>query len=296
MNKKFLLLISMIFSLTTSTSFAWWDVGHMVIAQIAYEELTPEAREKVDEYIDVVSGDFPGYSDFISASVWADDISESGIKSFFFWHGASRPYDPLGVLSVEEYESKTYELVGKDAVWAIGQCGRTLKNSEASDWAKGFMLRMLVHVVGDLHQPLHCVTYYGPEFPQGDCAGTLYLLNHTRYATIHRLFDAAFGLMDRLGRRIHHPPYPEEREHIYALAAYVQKMYPREILDNVDVEDPDQWRQESYNLGVTFAYERLPFNSIPDEEMMLEGQKVTAQRIALAGYRLADLLNILLDD
>ena len=246
----------------------------------------------MDHYIAAVSGDFSKHSDFISASVWADDISDEGIKSFFFWHGAARPYDPFEVLSSEDYEIKTYELVGKDAVWAIGECVKTLSNPHASDWAKGFMLRMLLHVVGDIHQPLHCVTYYGPEFPQGDRAGTRYPLDHSRYRTMHYLFDAAFGFAD-LGYQMQRPPTFDERQHIENLAAFLQKTYPREVLDNVEILDPNLWRQESYDIGVIF-YDRIPIHSNPDEETILEGQKITAQRLALAGYRLADLLNSVL--
>lgn len=272
---------------------AWWDAGHMAVAQIAYEELQPEVKKKVDAYIEEVSHSFPNYSNFIMASLWADDIVHDGIDSFREWHGSARPYDPHNFLSPEEKLKILASFEGHDIVWAIGECVITLENPEATNWAKGFMLRMLIHIAADIHQPCHCTTYYSPEFPEGDRAGTRYKLKHDMYKSLHYLFDGAFGLCDRQPER---PMNDEDKVYLNDLVDYLRQTYSRESLQLLKETNVDQWRQESYEIGVNFAYPNIsPFES-PSGQFMAEGKVICGKRLALAGYRLADLLNSVLGD
>ena len=112
------------------------------------------------------------------ASIWADDIVHDGIESFFKWHISSRPYDPEGILSTSEHEKILASIEGNDLVWVIGECIKTLKNPNSTSWSRGFMLRVLIHMVGDIHQPSHCITLYNTQFPQGDRGGTRFKIKH----------------------------------------------------------------------------------------------------------------------
>lgn len=292
MKKIFYSFVGLTLLLNTSLS-AWWDAGHMAVAQIAYEELQPEVTEKADAYIAAVSHSFPNYSNFIMASLWADDIVHDGIDSFREWHGSARPYDPQNILTPEQHLKILASFEGHDIVWAIGECVNTLQDPEATDWAKGFMLRMLIHIAADIHQPCHCTSYYSSEFPEGDRAGTRFKIKHDKYKSLHHLFDGAFGLCDRQPER---PMNEGDKLYQNDLVAYLRKNYPRTALQLLNENNVDQWRQESYEIGVNFAYPNISSFGSPSEKFMAEGKVVCGRRLALAGYRLADLLNRVLSD
>lgn len=270
---------------------AWWDTGHIAVAQIAYEELQPEVKEKVDGYLEAVSGPFPNHCDFIMASVWADDIVHEGIYSFREWHGSARPYDPYGVVSPVEREKILAKFENNDIVWAIMGSLKTIKENSSSQWAKGFMLRMLIHIVGDIHQPCHCITFYSPDFPNGDRAGTRFKIKHDTYKSLHSMFDGAFGLGDRQPER---PMSEKDKLYIDSLVNHLRENYPRESLPQLCDKNIDHWRQDSYDIGVDFAYANILPNKQPAPQVMEEGKIITGRQLALAGYRLADLLNDLL--
>lgn len=283
--KNFLLAI-LIFSQCSLS--AWWDAGHMAVAQIAYEELEPTVKEKVDEYIDAVSGPFPNYSNFIMASIWADDIVHDGIESFFKWHISSRSYDPEGILTPSEHEKILASIEGNDLVWVIGECIKTLKNPNSTPWSRGFMLRVLIHMVGDIHQPSHCITLYNTQFPQGDRGGTRFKIKHDKYSSLHNLFDAAFGLGDRMPER---PMSEEDRVYLDNLASFLKQHYPRYSFNDLSEQNIDNWRQSTYEIGAYFGYANISPNEAPTDQFMEEGKEITGRQLALAGYRLADLLN-----
>lgn len=287
MNKLLITFLSILL-LYNFTLYAWWDLGHMAIAQIAYDELEPCVKKKVDDYILAVSDQFPNHSDFITASTWADDIGNDGMSAFRVWHGSPYPYDPESILTSSEKAKILNTIENSDVVWAIHECIKTLGCSKASDWSKGFMLRMLIHIVGDLHQPNHCITYYSREFPNGDRAGTLFRIHDDYYHTLHNIFDAAFGLNDRRPNR---PMTEDDYESLDTLVNYLRSEYPRHSIPQLMEKDIATWRNESYQIGVEFVYANISTWEKPSKVYVLKGQIITGRQMALAGYRLADLLN-----
>lgn len=272
---------------------AWWDMGHMAVAQIAYEELQPEVRSKVDAYLKEVADAQSPYADFVMASVWADDAFNAGLKLFAKWHISPYPYDPEGVLTAEEEAVMTAMIKSGDMVWAMGQCIDTLQKANATDWAKGWALRLLIHLAADLHQPNHCLDYFSADFPKGDRGGTNFPIQHEKYKNLHQLFDAAFGLCDRMPER---PMNEADRLCLQKLVAYLRAKHPRREFVELGVADIDQWRQETYNLGATFAYRGVAPHEPLSYRYVEAGKIVTGRQLALAGYRLSSLLNNLLGE
>ena len=282
----FRLIVS--FLIVSQSLSAWWDAGHMTIAQIAYHELEPDVKDQVDQYMQVVSDPFPNHATFVTSSVWADDIIEEGVNAFWSWHGAAYPYDPDGVLTDAAQKEIIDNLDNNGIVWAINQCMRTLRNPNASAWSKGFMLRMLIHIVGDIHQPLHCASLYSKDFPKGDRAGTRFYIDHPNYRSLHQIFDGAFDLG---GRRPQRPLTDEDQQFLDHLENKLTTAYPRSAFPQLCDQEIDHWRAESYQLAVDFAYHRMTPNGKVSDEVMQEGQLITGRQMTLAGYRLADLLN-----
>ena len=122
---------------------AWGLTGHRVTAAIGDKYLSAEARAAVREILEpgeslAEAANFP---DFMRAS---DDP---------FWKQAG----PFHFVTVPK--GKTYVDVGPppqgDAVTALKRFSDTIKNPAASPADKRVALRFIVHIVGDLHQPLH---------------------------------------------------------------------------------------------------------------------------------------------
>lgn len=260
----------------------------MAIAQIAYDNLDSEAKFKADSYLKAVSSSFPDYGTFITASLWADDISHAGIQSFFPWHISPHPFDPEGFLSESELEKIIAGIEANNIVWMMRHIENTLKSPQATPWAKGFMLRFLIHLIGDIHQPMHCVSYYSAEFPMGDWGGNRFTLKHEKYSSLHKLFDSAFGLCDL---KPHNPLTRSDKAALKALVKKLTKDFPVENFAPDPENAFDSWRQESYDLATTFAYKHFTLNEEIPPDLMIRGQKLTAERLALAGYRLAHMLN-----
>lgn len=56
--------------------------------------------------------------------------------------------------------------------------------------AKSLALRLMIHYVGDLHQPLHCLSRVNPEFKAGDRGGNMFpLASHVGIKELHALWD-----------------------------------------------------------------------------------------------------------
>jgi S1/P1 Nuclease len=147
-------------------SFAWGAEGHRAIAALAQELISPRTQIKVQQLLNE-SGD----RDLAAASTWADQVRENSHSDRIRpkdaeafnrqfpnnprWHFVDLP---LGTNSLAE-EARFIE--GQDdVVHAIERCIALLEQdaSVSGDLSRTLALRLLVHFVGDIHQPLHCGT------------------------------------------------------------------------------------------------------------------------------------------
>jgi hypothetical protein len=70
---------------------------------------------------------------------------------------------------------------------------------------KSFLLRFLVHVIGDIHQPLHSSSLVNDIFPNGDLGGNLFKINYSQNIDeLHKLFDSG---ADKLGAELKRVTY-----------------------------------------------------------------------------------------
>ena len=279
---KFLLVI-----LLHSSLFAWWDAGHMVVAQIAYERLDRKVKTKVDRYVGAMGPVFSNSASFVTAACWADDISSLGLKAFASWHGSSMPYDPEGILSPYKINKLKNEVRGRDLTYALEQCVKTLTHPRTNSWAKGLMLRFMIHFVGDIHQPLHCTTLYNSHFLDGDRAGTRFRI--AGGTTLHNYWDSICGLGTW---RLRRPLDDDGIRYINDLAEQATELYPEDSFPELE-EDADftKWRDESFELAVAYAYPGIQPGKGLSPKYRATAEQIALQQIALAGYRLARVLN-----
>jgi S1/P1 Nuclease len=267
--------------------YSWWDVPHMLITQIAKKQLDPSTIKKIELLIEYFKDDFPESSSFLTASCFPDDITSLGLSGFKVWHGVLTPYSVDGFLSEKEIGCIEPLISYNNLHSAIRQSIKTLKNPAASQWEKCFLLRFLLHTVADIHQPLHCIQLYSAQFPKGDLAGHQFLISGMPYRNLHLLWDAALGIgKDKLQR----PLNTRDLKWLEELAESIMKTYPPENLSEKDNMDILEWSKESYKLAIEVVYAGIEPGQVPSQQYLSRGKQAALRQIALAGYRLANLL------
>jgi hypothetical protein len=262
----------------------------MIVPLIAQEDLTAEAKKGVQELLSVQASYFPQTSDFIRASVWPDTLRQTGLTVMSSGHYISLTYDPTHLLKAEElsFLKGTHH---SEIVFALTQCQKTLLNPQAGQWEKAFALRWVIHLVGDIHQPLHCTTFYSLQFPKGDIGGNSFLIE-SPYKNLHMLWDAACGALPSMKYTDYKTNQNDaSSEGLRKLAQEWRLQYPREQFSELSAERIETWAEESHQLAIDCAYMGIKPKQAPTQEYLERSQEVAIRRLTLAGYRLADILN-----
>lgn len=123
---------------TATVLLGWGKTGHRVIGIIAEENLSPAAKAQITNIF--------GHADLARIANWADDI-----KSDPAWNHAN-DWHYCTVLDGEEYRGPDD---GGRAVQKVTEFADFLKKGLLDEADQKDVLRFIVHIVGDLHQPLH---------------------------------------------------------------------------------------------------------------------------------------------
>ncbi len=256
----------------------------MVIAAVADRGLTPAVRAEVARL--AVIGARPDDGDPYGAAVWADDVRPDRPESAP-WHYITltfrRDGAPLGVRTPED-----------NVVSALRRFTAVLGDRKRPDAERAEALRYVMHFVGDVHQPLHATTLEDAAHPEGDRGGNETKLRPAaRFAgmerpptNLHALWDFGGGLFPAFPR----PLTPETAAEVRRQGDTLIATLPAEGFPERRETDPMKWAEESHALGVSVGY-AVEAGSEPSEAYLAKVQAVSARRAALAGYRLADLLN-----
>jgi len=248
-------------------SYAWNALGHRIIAQIAYEHMTNDARHRFSVFNHALDKVYKPQS-FVNSSVWLDTLSYQDVHWYKTMHYIDIPFSTDG--------SKLPPSQSINAIWAIEKSNQLLMNTYATAYDKGIAFRVLLHVVGDLHQPLHAATKVSIDLPQGDRGGNLVLLPHFPMAkNLHMYWDRGGGLLAR-------KHYTQGQ--IKKMAHELTSRYPCSRVKADEI--PLKWAEESHKIAVTTVYQ-LPIN----DQYQQKAQHITEQRISQAGCRLAVLFN-----
>lgn len=271
----FILLASLLF---TSVSVAWNSAGHRIVAQIAYDRLTPKAKASVDAITAILFHSNNADKRFLSASSWPDQIKTATTR-YSSWHFIDLPINEGGA-PIPPLKKKY------NVVWAIGLSEKMLKNPSTNIYQRAKYLSFLIHFIGDIHQPLHCTTLYSPQFPHGDMGGNLYPIQTPIAQFLHPYWDDGLGLL-------YSPPnhYLFGLSTVEKMATQWTQLYSRQYFEKQLQEQlAMQWAEDSHAYAVSFVYS-IPMNTKPTQAYIQEGQTIVRKQIVLAGYRLADALN-----
>jgi len=133
------LVLSVLLAATTS-AWPWGVDGHQLVARIAQERLTPKAQQEVQKLLDQEPG-----STLPSISTWADETRNPTTAA---WHYVNFPKGDCN------YDQGRDCPDGKCVVEAINRQIDVLK-TDADPEHRLRALKYVVHLVGDVHQPLH---------------------------------------------------------------------------------------------------------------------------------------------
>lgn len=284
-HKRSLLLCALL--ALTASSQAWIDTGHMLVATIAQSQLKPKVKAEIDRLLKIGGDD--RNVDFVTTSSWADDIRgqrrETGP-----WHYIDFHFRTDG-------KSTSNKPDAENAVWAIEKFSKILKDKSKPDAERSEALRFIIHFVGDIHQPLHATARDSDEHPDGDKGGNSFRItapsvfagNSRPPRNLHSFWDFGGGLFKGESR----PLSTEAKARVDSLAATLTKEYPARSFSAVGDMNPEHWAQESFEYSKSVVY-NLQEGSTPSDEYVKKAQEVSGKRIAIAGYRLARLLNDLL--
>lgn len=118
----------------------WGKTGHRAVAAIADQYLTGRAKRKIAKLLHQQSTAF--------VSTFGDEMkSDKRYKEFYSWHFVNMPFD-------QTYQESIKNPKG-DLVTGIAYCKKIITDQNASEDDRAFYLKLLIHLIGDLHQPLH---------------------------------------------------------------------------------------------------------------------------------------------
>lgn len=264
-------VVTLLLALIYSGAWCWNAVGHRLVAQIAYHHLTPEAKALCNRYNRSLNTIYKA-SSFVNAAPWMDGLryrDEVWLKQF---HYIDIPYSLDGT-EVSQPDKA-------NALTAIANARKVLQDKKSTDFDKGFSLRILLHVVGDIHQPLHAISEYSVQHPHGDLGGNLHVLGKNSVGNnLHSYWDNGGGLLNS-GK------YTNKR--IATKARQIEQHWPCNLQGAV--LDQKVWSDESHALALAKAYLAKEGES-PSKDYQNMVKETAEKRIAQAGCRLAALLN-----
>lgn len=311
--------IALLLSVSGRPASAWNPYGHMAVACVGYKNMTAQARARATQLLklnpyyeqwkkqagDVKSDDELNLRVFMLAATWPDVIK--GDKSFttdgaeggfrpsgpsasqntgyddkqlhMYWHFYDKPFSDNKKAALPTVPTPNSET-------QMAAFRKVLSSTDASDELKSYDLTWLIHVVGDIHQPLHNVARISDQYPNGDNGGNLVKLTcpdcPSKY-NLHWFWDGALGSSGD-------PKVIPDPNKVIETASHFPKVN-KKASENLDV---DTWIQESFKIAQNSIYKPLGKTNGPfelSEKYKAQSKTIAEKQGELGGERLANLLN-----
>jgi hypothetical protein len=296
--------LGIVLAVCSARVWAWDDEGHMMVAAIAWKYLDDAHRARVGQLLKLnpdyeqwTAGVAPSERAevaFVSAATWPDAIKSdpgyvldgqkppaglSGGQNIGYqdhlqhryWHYIDIPLSADGTPTVPP--------VQPNAQTQIELFESSIASAGVPDDVKSYDLVWLEHLVGDMHQPLHATSRFSHQLPDGDRGGNLVALCIKPCRDeLHAFWDNVLGT---------------DRRASVAISAAARITAPPQAA--AAISDDTTWLQESLQAARDYAYAPPigpgagPYTL--DEHYKQGALTEARQRVALAGARLAHLIN-----
>ena len=232
----------------------WGQTGHRVVGKIADDYLSGKAKREIKRLLNRKSLAF--------VSTFADEIkADKRYNEFYTWHYINMSLD-------ENYEDSEKNPEG-DLVSGINYCKKIISDNQASDDDKAFYLKLLIHLIGDLHQPMHIGL-------KEDRGGNDFKVQwHYEDSNLHRVWDS--DMIEKFDMS-----YVELAENADVLSkAQVKAIQKGSVID---------WVNETHELT-----RKIYDSAEPEENLRYRYSyhhfKTVRSQLQIAGIRLAKVLN-----
>ncbi|HKO59401.1 MAG TPA: S1/P1 nuclease [Thermoanaerobaculia bacterium] len=315
-SNRFALAALVLALLFPASVLAWNDTGHKLVAAIAWDNMTPAARTKAIELLkkapadacllDLFPNDTRPLADrqrefFMRAATWPDVVRPDGDNDprkctrfhqrdwhfiDHFWTGVS---GETGSNAPKDKDIDIPDINAVDRLAAFRQsvpCEQALCPAARS---RARHLAWILHLVGDIHQPLHTAAHVTAQSPNGDQGGNGFTLAGSP-SKLHSYWD---GIIDKKL-----PPNPGEKQidYLNRVEARIVSDHPRAgMVSRIHSGDFNGWALEGFETAKSRLYPKtLKMNQVPSDTYRDMAFDIGDEAIALGGYRLADLLNHML--
>ena len=281
---------------------AWDRTGHLVVAHIAWQQMSPEARAVAAELLDSAPPDADlrqlrpvdgrplaerQAEHFQIAAYWPDIMRDGSFperrdkyhRGDWHWVNIFFETRPEGGVELTDREPRGKIL---DQLAALSESVGDVARSSS---LRAIDLAWILHLVGDLHQPLHATARITPTEPEGDRGANLFPLAGN--VNLHWYWDSALRSANFRWW------FQSETSYIRRIADSIQEEHPRRAFgDRATDRDFTGWARESFEIARTRLYPpELQRYRKPGREYTEMTEEISRERIALAGYRLGRLLD-----
>jgi len=265
----------LLFCMATPRSWAWGREGHRLTALVAEQYLTPEAKAQIEQ---LLRADSRSHETLADIAPWADTY-RTEYPETAGWHyvdipKAAEKFDRLRDCPVSKADPKSpwRDCVTDRILYFEGRLGDTSLSLEQ----RAIALKFLVHLIGDIHQPFHALG----DDRGGNGIAVSFLgssLCDTYNCNLHGVWDDSIIEEQKLSEQ-----------------KYTDRLL-QEIKDNhwerMDGGEPTTWANISHHYAVD-AW--VPNGTLLTHEYVAEESKIVDAQLALAGLRLARVLNRIL--
>lgn len=235
--------------------FAWGQNGHRITGYIAHHYLSEKAAAEIESLL--------GEEDLAQASTWADEMRSNPSA---FWQRSASPFHYVTVPKGKKYKDVDAPQQG-DAYAALVEYKKTLLDDDATLAQKQLALRFMVHIIGDLHQPLHA----GNGTDRG--GNDVKLKFFREDSNLHSVWDT--GLIEKQNLS-----YTE-------MGHWLQRSISQDQVTEWTVTDPLVWIEESASIRDTI----YPESESISWQYQYDHLPTIKRRLQQGGVRIAAYLN-----
>lgn len=260
MNIKRILFGTFAVCATTLSGFGWGQKGHDTVCFIAENHLTPATKAAVEKLL--------GGKSIVYYSNWLDNASHTPQYAYTkTWHYKNIDAD-------ETFDKAKLHEAG-DVVRAIREQALILNDPKVKDEDKALALKILIHLMGDIHQPMHMGH-------RNDLGGNRWSIRYFNTPTnLHSLWDT------KLPESAHKWSYTEWQQQI-------DRATPEEEAEIIEDGTPEKWGEECYVIA-SEIYDTTPQDTNISYDYISKWTPIIETQFLRGGLRLADLLNSIFD-
>lgn len=297
--------------LLSATGFGWDDAGHKLSARIAWEVMTPAARERAvkillsapeDSQLSVLYNAFGGRPEaaiklelFMHASTWPDVVRNRNFPvRYEKYHKSNWHYGAI-FWGEDGKVIKDFPEPSGVAVEKLGDFEKTLRNADSSDADKAIALAWFLHVAGDLHNPLHNASRVTVSEPKGDQGGNMFYLEPAKEdgswrLNLHSFWDS------QITRNIPREGAACDTDYLEPILKTELALNPQVLFEErLKLGDYAAWNREGFGYLAEIVYRGLERDRLPDAVYNAKAFRMSLDQLAFAGYRMGETLNSIFD-